>query len=239
MFYNVCRLRYSLIVALVWSISSMKVNTESPALRGTNGKTTRGWQVEQWSHLNVTISGEERWSFSPAASAGKGAARRAASIAVVAMLGLVTMSRSPWSAAASLWCVCWHDHGWATTTPRRLRHGGWPGRAGAGGGGGGEDRPLAPPARVTTTPTPPLVQTRTGAHFIMVTSPHPADTRHYGQTKNQDTLFSRCVEMERGPQGHPNSCQGWLRVVCVVMLWYDLGRDFYWCHQTIYNEDTR
>ena len=122
----------------------------------------------------------------------------------------------------------------AAAAARRLA-----GRAGAGGGGGGEDRPLAPPARVTTTPTPPLVQTRTGAHFIMVTSPHPADTRHYGQTKNQDTLFSRCVEMERGPQGHPNSCQGWLRVVCVVMLWYDLGRDFYWCHQTIYNEDTR
>ena len=61
----------------------------------------------------------------------------------------------------------------AAAAARRLA-----GRAGAGGGGGGEDRPLAPPARVTTTPTPPLVQTRTGAHFIMVTSPHPADTRH-------------------------------------------------------------
>ena len=45
--------------------------------------------------MNVTIAGEI-WGLSPAACAEKGAARRAASIAKVAMLCVVPMSRSPW-----------------------------------------------------------------------------------------------------------------------------------------------
>ena len=58
---------------------------------------------------------------------------------------------------------------------RRLAGPGWGGRRRGRGG-----QTTGTTGRVTTTPLAPLVQTRTGAHFIMVTGRHPADTRHYG-----------------------------------------------------------